>query len=148
MSTRNDLSLARKVEVIEYRKKNPTLGSRKIAEVFKCGRTQIQNIIKNKEAILTEYEANAPASRKRHCGGEFEDINEVVYTWYSLARQRSVPVTGPMLQEEARIIAKKIGHLRFRASNCGLDSFKKRHNIRQFTVSGEVAYVSDETVEG
>ena len=97
---------------------------------------------------MTEYEANAPASRKRYHGGEFEDINEVVYTWYSLARQRSVPVTGPMLQEEARIIAKKMGHLRFRASNCWLDSFKKRHNIRQFTVSGEAADVSDETVEG
>ena len=145
MSTRNDLSLARKVEVIEYRKKNPTLGSRKIAEVFKCGRTQIQNIIK--EAILNEYEAFAPASRKRHRGGEFEDINEAVYTWYSLARQRSVPVTGPMLQEEACIIAEKMGHHQFRASNGWLGSFKKRHSIRQFTVSGEAADVSDETVE-
>ena len=124
MSTRNDLSLARKVEVIEYRKKNPTLGSRKIAEVFKCGRTQIQNIIKNKEAILSEYEAFAPASRKRHRGGEFEDVNEAVYTWYSLVRQRSVQVTGPMLQEEARIIAEKMGHHQFRASNGWLESFK------------------------
>ena len=97
MATRNDLSLEHKVEVIEYRKKNPTLGSRKIAEFFKCGRTQIQNIIKNKETILRGYEANAPVSRKRHRGGEFEDINEVMYAWYSLARQRSVPVSGPML---------------------------------------------------
>ena len=75
------------MEVIEYRKKNSTLGSRKFAEVFKCGRTQIQNIIKNKETILHEYEANAPASRKCHRGGEFEDINEVMYT---LARQHTV----------------------------------------------------------
>ena len=35
MATRNDLSLERQVEVIEYRKKNPTLGNRKIAEFFK-----------------------------------------------------------------------------------------------------------------
>ena len=41
---------------------------------------------------------NAPASQKRHSGGEFEDINEVMYTWYSLARQHSVTVSGPMLQ--------------------------------------------------
>ena len=79
MATRNDLSLERKVEVIKYRKKNITLGSRKIAEFLKCGRTQIQNVIKNKETILSEYEANAPASRKHHRGGEFEDINEVMY---------------------------------------------------------------------
>ena len=75
--SRNELCLARKVEVIEYRKKNPILGSRKITEVFKCGRTQIQNIIKNKETILSEYEANAPASRKRHHGDKFEDINSL-----------------------------------------------------------------------
>ena len=96
---------------------------------------------------MSEYEAFTPASRKRHCGGEFEDINEAVYTWYRLARQRSVPVTGPMLQEEACIIAEKMGHHQFRASNGWLESFKKCHNIRQFIVSGEAADVSDETVE-
>ena len=115
---------------------------------LKCGRTQIQNIIKNKETILSEYEANAPASRKCHHGGEFEDINEVMYMWYSLARQCSVPVSGPMLQEEVRNVAEKMGHHQFKASNGWLDSFKKCHNIRQFTVSGEAADVLDETVEG
>ena len=48
MTTRNE----RKVEVIEYRKKNPTLGSHEIVEFLKCGRTQIQNIITNKETIF------------------------------------------------------------------------------------------------
>ena len=75
-------------------------------------------------------------------------MKSCIRAWYSLARQCSVPVTGPMLQEEARIIAEKMGHLQFRASNGWLDSFKKRHNIRQFTISGEAADVSDETVEG
>ena len=148
MATRNDLSLERKVEVLEYRKKNPTHGSRKIAEVFKCGRTQIQNIVRNKEKILSQYEANVPASRRCYRPGEFEDVNQAMYTWYSLARQRSVPVSGPMLQEEARIIAEKMGHRQFKASNGWLEKFKKRHNIRQFTISGEAADVSDETVEG
>ena len=35
-----------------------------------------------------------------------------------------------------------MGHHQFKASNGWLDSFKKRHNIRQFTVSGEAADVS------
>ena len=59
----------------------------------------------------------------------------------------SVPVSGPMLQE-ARIVAEKKGHDQLKASNGWLDSFKKRHNIRQFTVSGEATDISDETVEG
>lgn len=83
-----------------------------------------------------------------HRCGDFEDVNQVLYTWYSLARQHSVPVNGSMLQEEARIIAEKMGPHQFKASNCWLESFKKCHNIRQFTGSGEAADVSDETVEG
>lgn len=148
MAARNELTLKRKVEVIDYIRKNPSHSSRKIAEVFNCGRTQIQNIIKKKEAILSEYEGNAPGSRKRHRGGEFSDINEAMYRWYSLARQRNVPVSGPMLQEEARIMAVQMGHHQFKASNGWLESFKKRHNLRQFSVSGEAADVSEDTVEG
>lgn len=148
MATRNELSLKRKVEVIEYAKRNPSHGSRKLAELFNCGRTQIQGIIKKKEAILSENEANAPASRKRHRGTEFSDVNDAMYRWYSLARQRNVPVSGPMLQEEARVVAVQMGHHQFKASNGWLESFKKRHNIRQFVVSGEAGDVSEETVEG
>lgn len=32
--------------------------ARKIAEIFKCGRTQINGIIKNKDEILKEWEKN------------------------------------------------------------------------------------------
>lgn len=66
---------------------------------------------------MSEYEANAPASLKRHHCGEFEDVNQVLYTWYSLARQGSVPESGPMLQEGAYIIAEKMDHHQFKASN-------------------------------
>ena len=65
--------------------------------LLKCGRTQIQSIVRNKEKILSQYEANVPSSRRRYRPGEFEDVNQAMYTWYSLARQRSVPVSGPML---------------------------------------------------
>ena len=143
IGTRNGLSLKSKVEVIEYARNNPTHGSRKIAEVFGCGRTQILNIIKNKQAILSEYEANAPLYRKRHRTTEFSDVNEVMYTWFSLARQRNVPVSGPMLQQEARIVAEKLGYHQFKASNGWLESFKKRNNI----ISEEASGVSEQTEE-
>ena len=62
MAARNELSLKSMVEVIEYAKKNPSQSNRKIAEVFNCGRTQIQGILKKRDTIFSEYEANAPAS--------------------------------------------------------------------------------------
>ena len=56
---RNDLSLKMKYEVIKSYEREPTIGSRKLAETFKCGRTQIQTIVKNKETIKAMYESNA-----------------------------------------------------------------------------------------
>ena len=41
-SLQNTLCLADKMKVIEYAKQTPSAGTRKIAETFECGRTQIQ----------------------------------------------------------------------------------------------------------
>ena len=144
---RNELTLQQRVELIDYHKKNPLAGSRKLAELFKCGRTQVQQILKKKESILEEYECNAPASRKRHRCTQFEEVNWAVSAWFSLARQRNVPISGPMLQEEALKIAEKLGCSEFKASNGWLESFKSRHNLKQLAVSGEAADVPEETVE-
>ena len=51
-----------------------------------------------------------------------------------------------MLQE-ACIIAGKLGHPEFKASNGWLQSFKLRHNLKQLTVCGKSAEVREETVE-
>ena len=53
----------------------------------------------------------------------------------------------PMLQEEARQIAAKLGCSVFKASNGWLEGFKCRHNFKTLIISGEAAAVSDETVE-
>ena len=44
--TKNELPLQKKAEVLNYIKKNPGAGSRKVASVFICGKTQIQPILK------------------------------------------------------------------------------------------------------
>ena len=66
---------------------------------------------------MAAYEANQSESRKRNHPLQFDEIDEAVYQWYSLARQRQVPVTGPMLQEEALKIAEALGNEVFKASN-------------------------------
>lgn len=112
----NTLCPADKMKVIEYVKQNLSAGTQ-IAQVFKCGWTQIQMILKNQESITHDYETNAPADRKRLRGPQYEDIESTVYDWYSLARQRLMPVSGPMLQEEALIVASRSGIGDFKASN-------------------------------
>ena len=114
---------------------------------FKCGRTQVQLILKKKESILEEFEQNAPPERKRHRGTQFDEVNQAMYAWYRLARQRNVPVSGAMLKEEALAVAQELGCSNFKASNGWLERFKSRNNLKQLTVSGEAGEVRDETVE-
>uniref|UniRef100_A0A1X7V775 HTH CENPB-type domain-containing protein n=1 Tax=Amphimedon queenslandica TaxID=400682 RepID=A0A1X7V775_AMPQE len=147
-STRNELTLKERVDLIDYQKKNPATSSRKLAEIFKCGRTQVLQVLKKKDTIFEQFKSNAPGDRKRKRGTQFEEINDAVFTWYSLARQRNVPISGPKLQEEAMKIAEKLScSSQFKASNGWLQSFKKHHKLKQLTVSGEAADVSEETVE-
>ena len=144
---KNTLPLGEKVKLINYAKRNPSIGSRKIAEIFKCGRTQVQAILKAKESIIADFETNAPASRKCSRSTKYQDVDDAVYKWYRLARERLVPVSGPMLQSEALLIAKELGNDSFKASNGWLQSFKQRHNIVQLVVSGEAGDVRQDTVE-
>ena len=63
MASRNELLLKRKVEVINHANKNPLHSSRKIVEVFGCGRTQIQGILKKKRKIFC---VNTKPMHQRH----------------------------------------------------------------------------------
>ena len=60
----NSLLLAERVKLNEYAKKNPGVGTRKIADIFKCGHTQVQNILKTKESIMKSFQTNALTPRK------------------------------------------------------------------------------------
>ena len=42
VTKRNELPLEKKYEVIKMARKNPKMGTRKLAEHFKCGKTQVR----------------------------------------------------------------------------------------------------------
>ena len=56
---------ANEIHCVLQTKENLSAGTRKIAKMFNCGRTQIQIILKNQESFTRGYEINAPATRKR-----------------------------------------------------------------------------------
>ena len=88
-----------------------------------------------------------PASRKFMRRPAFANMDDVVYRWYSFARERNFPVSRPMLQQEALQLARVLGKEGFKASNRWLDCFKKRHNIKNIIISGKSADISEQTVE-
>ena len=72
---RKDLSASEKVQVIEYKKENPSAGVRSIAEKFGCSKSQIQSILA-KDEILEHYVANENAHCKRARLSQLKNVDE------------------------------------------------------------------------
>ena len=146
---KNTLTLKKKVEVIRAAAHSGA-GVRRLAQQFSCGRTQIAQILKNKESILELYESNASSSsicmRKRARKSEFSEINEALHKWYLLACSKNIYPSGPQLSEKAREIAQRLHVERFSASNGWLDKWKRHYNVRYVKICGESADVSGVTV--
>ena len=56
-----------------------------LAEKFECGRTQVAQIVKNKESIMSLFSVIASGSRI-HCAKvsracKFEEVNKALYKW-------------------------------------------------------------------
>ena len=64
-----------------------------------------------------------------------------------MARVALIPVSVPMIQEEALPIALKLNITGFTASNEWLEKWKTRHNAKQFSVAGEDGEVNAETLK-
>jgi hypothetical protein len=130
------LSINEKVKVIEAKEKDK-LSVREIMMRFKCGKTQVYNTLKQKDKLKNEWlQGNGRMKRKSKVTGN-EEINELVWEWFTNARSKNIHISGPMVQSEALAVARSLGNDQFKASTGWLDSFKKRHNIVWNGVCGE-----------
>ena len=136
---RQELSFSDRIQVIMERTTGKSM--RQLAVQFGCGKTQILNILTNTKEYQREWEEKAAESnphissrkrRSRRTGNE--ETNRLVWQWYCNKKDSpdGVHVTGPMLQREARSIARGLGINNFSASNGWLDSFRRVHNIVSF----------------
>lgn len=113
---------------------------------FKCGKSQIYNIIKQKDKIMTKYllgNKNDLAKRKER-ETKYSRLNRIVLEWFSEAKAKKYPISGPILQGKAKEMAGILNLDGFAASNGWLQSFRKRHGIT-FNVSGGEASETEKT---
>ena len=124
---------------------------RKLANLFHCGKSQISTILKNKAMIKQLYESNASSdlcqARKRIRSSEYSDLNDALYQWYQLCVKKNMYPDGSLLAEKALMIAQRLGHTEFKASNGWLHRWKVRNNIKQRKICGESGDVRSDTVE-
>lgn len=65
-------------------------------------------------------------------------MERALYKWFIKLREQNIPVSGIMLQEEAKIFQKKIDETStFVASSGWLNRFKQCYGIRLLKISGE-----------
>ena len=123
---KNYLTLKKKVDVIKISEENRGITIRELAERFNCGKTQIAKILKNKEPILSSYSSNISATRVNPGRkSEYEEINKVLYDWYTLACSKNIFPMGPQLIEKAKQIAVSLGKPEFKGSSGWLEKWKK-----------------------
>ena len=144
---RKCLTLREKVEVIQL-SGTGGISARKLADRFGCGKTQITKALKNKQKIMSEWNSNESSSTQKRSNNEkFSDVNQLSWEWYARARESNIPVSGPLLVEEAKLIAESLGEENFKGTNGWLQKWKRRHNITEMSIAGEEGDVSAEKVE-
>lgn len=124
---RNDLSLADKYEVIKLL--DQKMPQTQIAKKMGCSQGQVSRISTNRASIMEEYESNSNPERKRHRSGKAADVEDALSTWFTHARSRDIPLSGPVLEEKASDLAKKLDKPDFKPSSGWLSRWKERNNI-------------------
>ena len=128
---------------------NKGVSSKKLSAEFKCSKTQIGNIIRQKDTILAKWNEGIDPKAKyvnpRHM--VYTDLDKKCFEWFCSARDLGYVVTGPLILEQTNIFALEMGLDDFSRSTGWLDAFKKQHQIKFTNLCGESADVPTSVIE-
>ena len=129
------MNLKKKIKLIKFSESNSI---RTRANNFNVGIGTVVRIKQRKDEYLKMYEENLNEEwlRKRR-KTEFFEINYLVWSWFLKVRAAKIPLSGPLIQESALELSKKLNKPNFKASNGWLESFCKSKNISFLSLNGE-----------
>ena len=86
---------------------NKGVSSRKLSAEFKCSKTQIGNIIRQKDTILAKWTEgiNPKAKYVNPRYMVYTDLDKKCFEWFCIAKDLGYVVTGPLILEQANIFA-------------------------------------------
>ncbi|CAG0925528.1 unnamed protein product, partial [Notodromas monacha] len=76
----------------------------------------------------------------------FDDVEKAVFMWFTDLRSKNMPISGPLIQEKAKVLAASLGHLDFTASWGWLIRFQERFGITARIICGETSAVKQSTI--
>lgn len=129
--TRNDRTIAEKLELLDRYKTLSHFSQREAAERLGITRGFLQGLLKNEAAIRAAQPFVSGVKRKR--SGKDEEVEKALFDWFKFIRQKNCPVNGPILMEKANKIAEAAGHIDFKATEGWFGRWKKRYAL-SFTI--------------
>jgi hypothetical protein len=113
---------------------------------FEIGKTQAANIVKNKDELMKKWQGSGNMSEKRRfLKTDGLKIDQLTYEWFIKARNKNIPLSGPIVRRKAKEIAETF-NANFKASEGWLEKFRIRHSITFKCISGESASVNEQDV--
>ncbi|XP_054259801.1 jerky protein homolog-like [Macrosteles quadrilineatus] len=135
----NTLTLKDKLETLKRLDNGESVT--KLAKELNVGKATICDWKKNR-AKLQQYCTTSSEvtleNRQTARQSQYDKVDEALFLWFSQERERGTPLSGPIVQEKAIQLNNLLnGDSSFTASTGWFDRWKKRHGIRQLTVTGE-----------
>ena len=145
--SRITISVDKKREIVKFAKLNPSFSQQALGDKFSAPRSTIRDILKDSKKILQEDLSEVNLGRTRIQGGKNEELEKRLFQWFCQKRSQNIIITDNILRTKGQAIGEELEIENFKYSQGWLNRFKKRHLIKQYTLSGEAANVDRTSVE-
>ncbi|XP_025050506.1 jerky protein homolog [Alligator sinensis] len=144
------LTLTQKIDICRRLEKGENRNV--LMKEFNVGSSTIYDIKAQKEQLLkfvsSSETSKAVEKRRTLHKPKLEQLDSLLYEWFSLKRSEGAPISGPMLTEKAKDFYKQMDLTEPCAFSAGwLSCFKLRHGIRKLDVPAEIKSADHEAAE-
>lgn len=135
------ISVKSKLDAIEKVKKGATQIS--VANELGVGASTVRGWLKEEPKLrkfVENIDQDEGLSRKRARLANDDELDKALVLWFKEQRALGAPLSGPIIKEKARILAKKLKpneELEFGASDGWFWRWQKRHGIGESVIYGE-----------
>ena len=144
-STRVHLSIAKKIEILDFAKK--TKLKKEVCLRYNIAPSTLGTIIKNEQKLRDEFDKNSNSQRLTLRRSRHEDLEAALIKWITMIRENNIALNGPLVMEKASEFASLMGITDFHPNQGWLTRFKKRENLNFQAVCGEAGGVDNSVVQ-
>jgi hypothetical protein len=100
-----ELNLQDKINLIKESESFPKPSQKSLSEKFGVGKATVSDILKRK----SEYLANENVQKFRFGNkSKHDNLNDLMWDWFRQARDKAIPLSGPILQSKALEFASQL----------------------------------------